>query len=479
MIWTTTPWTIPGNRAISFSSKIEYGLYEVTAAPEGNWAKVGDKIILADKLAADVMKAAKVEAYEASSTSFAPTSCRNYRRAPTRSRRSATTSTSPCSTAITSPTTPARASCTRRPATAPTTTTSGSRTRRRCASAASTPTIPFTVDADGVLTTAAPGFEGKRVLKENGDKGDANDAVIKALAEAGNIIARGGLKHQYPHSWRSKKPVIFRNTPQWFIAMDKAVDMRVRPIGSDPARRTLRQIALEEIERTEWVPAHRREPHHRHDRQPARLGRVAPARLGRADHRVPPRRDRRHHPGPRLRQVGRADRAHRSRLRREGRRRLVRSRRAKSASSKASSPTRSSTSGSRSATCSTCGSIPAPRTPSRSKTPRRSPASPDIKRVASTAASDKVMYLEGSDQHRGWFHSSLLETCGTRGRAPYDVVLTHGFILDEKGEEKMSKSKGNMLVAAGRDEDNPAPTSCACGWPRPTPPTTSASGRRS
>ena len=64
VIWTTTPWTIPGNRAISFSSKIGYGLYEVTAAPEGNWAKVGDKLILADKLAADVMKAAKVEDFE-------------------------------------------------------------------------------------------------------------------------------------------------------------------------------------------------------------------------------------------------------------------------------------------------------------------------------------------------------------------------------------------------------------------------------
>ena len=58
---------------------------------------------------------------------------------------------------------------------------------------------------------------------------------------------------------------------------------------------------------------------------------------------------------------------------------------------------------------------------------------------------DRVMYLEGSDQHRGWFQSSLLESCGTRGRAPFDVVLTHGFILDEKGEEKMSKSRGNTL----------------------------------
>src|SRR5213075_3367862 len=58
---------------------------------------------------------------------------------------------------------------------------------------------------------------------------------------------------------------------------------------------------------------------------------------------------------------------------------------------------------------------------------------------------DTVMYLEGSDQHRGWFQSSLLESCGTRGVAPFDVVLTHGFILDEKGEDKMSKSKGNVI----------------------------------
>src|SRR3546814_16156104 len=64
---------------------------------------------------------------------------------------------------------------------------------------------------------------------------------------------------------------------------------------------------------------------------------------------------------------------------------------------------------------------------------------------SSDVCSSDLLYLEGSDQHRGWFHSSLLESAGTRGRAPYDAVLTHGFILEEQGREKMSKSKGNAL----------------------------------
>jgi len=75
----------------------------------------------------------------------------------------------------------------------------------------------------GAFTDQAPGFVGKRVINDKGEKGDANDAVLKVLTDNGMLIARGRLKHQYPHSWRSKKPVIFRNTPQWFIAMDKDI----------------------------------------------------------------------------------------------------------------------------------------------------------------------------------------------------------------------------------------------------------------
>ena len=118
---------------------------------------------------------------------------------------------------------PAPASCTRHPATAARTSTSGRTNARKLQARGIDTTIPFTVDADGFFTKDAPGFEGKRVIDDKGNKGDANEAVIKALVSANALIARGRLKHQYPHSWRSKKPVIFRNTPQWFIAMDKAV----------------------------------------------------------------------------------------------------------------------------------------------------------------------------------------------------------------------------------------------------------------
>ena len=107
------------------------------------------------------------------------------------------------------------------------------------------PAIPYTVDENGAFTEAAPGFIGKRVINDKGEKGDANEAVIKALIEAHMLIARGRLKHQYPHSWRSKKPIIFRNTPQWFIAMDKDIAKK----GD-----TLRHRALSAIKVTRWVP---------------------------------------------------------------------------------------------------------------------------------------------------------------------------------------------------------------------------------
>ena len=115
------------------------------------------------------------------------------------------------------------------------------------------------------------------MLTETGEKGDANEAVIKALIEAGMLLARGRLKHQYPHSWRSKKPVIYRNTPQWFIAMDKDIAK---------SNDTLRHRALAAIAATRWVPAQGENRITGMIEIASRLGDLTTARLGRADHGV-------------------------------------------------------------------------------------------------------------------------------------------------------------------------------------------------
>ena len=232
-------------------------------------------------------------------------------------------------TAITSPTTPVPASCTPHRAMAARTSTSGWRMRASSRARGINTTIPYTVDENGAFTDHAPGFTGKRVINDKGEKGDANEAVIKALIEAGMLLARGRLKHQYPHSWRSKKPVIFRNTPQWFVAMDKALWMPCsrshRREAKQARRHAARPRAACDLGHAMGA-AVRAKPHQRHDREPARLGAVAPARLGRADRGVRAREGRRLRGNP----AGRGrQHAHRGGLR-EGRRRcLVHRRRAR------------------------------------------------------------------------------------------------------------------------------------------------------
>jgi isoleucyl-tRNA synthetase len=223
VIWTTTPWTLPGNRAISFSPKIAYGLYRVTAAAPANWAQPSDLYVLADKLAADVFKAMKVESYDrvrdVPAVDLAQLVCShplkgladNYEfKVPLLPGDHVTddTGTGFVHTA---------------PGHGREDFEVWMDNARALEARGINTIIPYTVDENGALTDQAPGFTGKRVINDKGEKGDANEAVIKALVEAGMLLARGRLKHQYPHSWRSKKPVIFRNTPQWFIAMDKDI----------------------------------------------------------------------------------------------------------------------------------------------------------------------------------------------------------------------------------------------------------------
>ena len=317
VIWTTTPWTIPGNRAISYSPKIEYGLYEVVDAPAGNWAKPGERLVLADKLAADVFQQARVTAHNRLGDVPAADLAAMVGDHPLKTFNAGYHFAVPLL---------AGDHVTDDAGTGFVHTAPGhgredfevwTGNAAKLAARGINTTIPYTVDADGRFTDHAPGFIGKRVLTDKGDKGDANEAVIKALVDAGMLLARGRLKHQYPHSWRSKKPVIFRNTPQWFIAMDKPI------AESERQGEAGRHAAPSRVRSDRDHPlgaAAGTEPHHRHGRKQARLGDLAATRLGRADHGIRPREGRRlgRDPQRRARQQ-----AHRRRLRAGRRRRLV------------------------------------------------------------------------------------------------------------------------------------------------------------
>ena len=170
----------------------------------------------------------------------------------------------------------------------------------------------------------------------------------------------------------------------------------------------------------------------------ARLGDLAPARLGRADRRVRARERRRH--ASKSSKDARVNQRIVDAFERRRRRRLVRGRAPASASSARVANEDWQKVDDILDVWFDSGSTHA----FTLEDPQHFPD------LAGSAASkdggdDIVMYLEGSDQHRGWFHSSLLESCGTRGVAPFDVVLTHGFVLDENGR-KMSKSLGNVVA---------------------------------
>jgi len=431
VIWTTTPWTLPGNRAISFSPKIAYGLYKVTDAPADNWAKNGDLLILADVLAEGVFKQARVTAYEKLRDIPADTMDAVECSHPLKGFNGGYEFTVPLLAGdhVTDDT-----------GTGFVHTAPGhgredfdvwTANARELESRGINTIIPYTVDENGAFTNQAPGFTGKRVINDKGEKGDANEAVIKALIERGMLLARGRLKHQYPHSWRSKKPVIFRNTPQWFIAMDKDIADGGKAKSGD----TLRARALHAISVTQWVP-------------PAGQNRINGMIESRPDWVISRQRAWGVPIAVFVREKG--DGSAEILSDDAVNKRIADAFETEGADAWYMDGARERFLGSRANEdwkkvddiCDVwfdSGSTHA----FVLEDPVHFPGLAGIKRKVDGGA-DTVMYLEGSDQHRGWFHSSLLESCGTRGRAPYDVVLTHGFTLDENGR-KMSKSLGNTV----------------------------------
>jgi isoleucyl-tRNA synthetase len=427
LIWTTTPWTIPGNRAIAFSRRIAYGRYRVTDSSADNWAKPGASYILAQSLADSVFGAAKVGSFEflgaveghalASMVCAHPLQAHGYGFVVPLLDGDHVTDDAGTGFVHTAPG-HGREDFELWTASTRLLQELGIETR-----------IPYTVDENGAFTEEAPGFEGKRVITDRGKSGDANKAVIDALIKAGALVARGRLRHQYPHSWRSKTPVIFRNTPQWFLAMD-------RPFANREGGKTLRAIAVEAIERTRWAP-------------PSGENRIKGMVANKPDWVL----SRQRAWGVPLSIFVRKD-GHEILFDEEVNGRIAAAYEQEGADAWFANGAKERFLGAKHDADAydkvddlvevwfDSGSTHAYVL----EDAKHFPGLAGIRRTID-GGEDQVMYLEGSDQHRGWFQSSLLESCGTRGRAPFDIVLTHGFTLDEIGR-KMSKSLGNQTFPA-------------------------------
>ncbi len=419
IIWTTTPWTIPQNRAVCFGPGISYGLYEVTSTPDESWATIGDKYLLSDTLAADVLGAARLEPEmyqrlrDVSADELDAITCAHPFRGLDRGGEwdydvpmlPGDHVTDDAGTGFVH--------------TAPSHGDDDYQIGVKYK-------LPMThnVLEDGSFRADLPVFGGEVIITAKGKEGGANNAVIAKLVDTGALIARGRLTHSYPHSWRSKAPVIFRNTPQWFVAIDKELG------GNDTYGKTIRERALNSIDQlVKWTPKTGRN----------RLYSMIEARPDWVLSRqrawgVPltcfvkksllP-----HDPDFLLR-----DEAVNARV--------VAAFETEGADAWYADGAKAAFLG--------------------------ADYNPDdyeqifdvldvwfdsgtthafVLRDRADGTKDGIadLYLEGTDQHRGWFHSSMLQACGTIGRAPYRGVMTCGFTLDDKGM-KMSKSLGNIIA---------------------------------
>ncbi len=388
VIWTTTPWTLPGNRAIAYGEMIDYVLLTVTEVAEDSRVNTGRLLLVAEALLQDFMGRSGIVGYDlvarfkghdlAGTICHHPWHGQGYDFAVPLIPGDHVTVETGTGFVHTAP---------------------GHGQEDFDVGLAHDIEVPFTVDDDGTYYDNVPLFAGIHVFK-------AHEPVCAELEKVGALLARDVLTHSYPHSWRSKAPLIYRNTPQWFISMD---------------RNELRTKALKAIKDVRWVPQ-------------SGENRITAMVTTRPDWVI-----------SRQRAWGVpitvfVNKATGELLKDE----TVNARIADAVEAEGADAW--------------FGSDPA-------RFLGNEYAADDYEQVkdildvwfdsGSTHSfvlekrdylgAPADLYLEGTDQHRGWFQSSLLESCGTRGVPPYKGVLTHGFVLDGNGR-KMSKSAGNVVA---------------------------------
>ena len=414
VIWTTTPWTIPANRAVSYSDRIQYGLYEVVEMEESEfepWSKPGDKLIVADDLWGTVSKAGLIKSAHRLSNvdpkglvldhplkNIADSEGKYDFPVPLLegSHVTADAGTGFVHTA---------------PSHGEDDYIVWTSNQMKLEGMGIDPVVPMTLDDKGCYTDIMPArFQGLDVIRTSGKKrgqdGKANGEVLKALVECGNLLARGILTLRDAHSWRSKAPVIRRATPQWFISMSKD---------------DLRGKAMAAIEQTTFYP-------------PRAKNRLSTMVADRPDWLISRQRA---WGVPITLMVHKDGSLHTDRadadaidarilaaVRKDGVDGWFDTDASVFLGEDASDWEKVTDildvwfdSGCTHAFC----------LKTRDDLPDRAD-----------------LYLEGSDQHRGWFQSSLLESCAVYGEAPYKAVMTDGFVVDNKGL-KMGKSLGNAV----------------------------------